>query len=118
MVPSGKGQNPPSSGTYKYNIQQIINLIGNSGGGKIVYLAKVPFTLNSSLIADIQEYNDVIIELVAANGNVFVGPDLFGHFQSNQTELAPDGIHPNGNGYKSMGSLWCKVISGGTCPIP
>ena len=117
LVPSGKGPNPPGPGTFKDNLQQIIDLLHNPAQGREVYLAKVPYTTNAASIPFILDYNIAIDELVTQNGLPDV-PDFFTHFQTSQLELAGDGLHPNGNGYKSMASLWCIEVSGGACPIP
>ena len=119
LVPSGKGLNPGDSGyagTYKDNLQQIINLLHNPAQGREIYLAKVPYTTNVASNSFVQDYNISINELVTSNSLTVTPPDLFTHFQANQQELRADGLHPNGQGYKSIASLWCIAISGGTCP--
>ena len=104
---SGLGMNPAPAGSYKANLQQMINLIKNSI--KTPYLAKVPFTLDAARIANILEYNQVIAELVAANGISAPPPDFYGWFQAHQDELA-DSLHPDGVGYQSMAALWLAVL--------
>jgi lysophospholipase L1-like esterase len=106
-TPSGLGMNPAPAGSYKANLQQMINLIKNSN--KTPYLAKVPFTLDAARIAKILEYNQVIDELVAANGISAPPPDYYGWFQAHQDELA-DSLHPDGVGYQSMAALWRNVL--------
>jgi len=121
LVPSGKGLNPNDPGypgSYKDNVQQVINLLHDPSQNREVYLAKVPYTTNGSSIAFIQDYNIVVDELVLSNGLTVTPPNLFTHFQGNQTELSSDGLHPNGTGYQSIASLWCIALSGGTCTTP
>jgi lysophospholipase L1-like esterase len=119
LVPSGKnGSNPPGPGTFKDNLQQIIDLLHNPAQGREVYLAKVPYTTRAASDPFILDYNIAIEELVTENSLPECVPDFYTHFQTKPTELNSDGLHPTGDGYKSMASLWCIEVSGGTCPIP
>jgi lysophospholipase L1-like esterase len=118
LVPSGKGPNPPGPGTFKDNLQQVIDLLHNPAQGREVYLAKVPYTTRAASDPFILDYNIAIEELVSENSLPESVPDFYTHFLANQTELRQDGLHPNGNGFKSMASLWCIEVSGGACPIP
>jgi acyl-CoA thioesterase-1 len=95
------GQVPPvTKSTYKNNMQTIISAV--VAAGKTPYLAKVPYTTNSSYsIPSIQAYNAAIDELVVANSIMVIPPDFYTWFLSNPTQLA-DTVHPNGTGYKSM----------------
>jgi lysophospholipase L1-like esterase len=97
-----------SKAGYKANMQAIITAIKN--GGKIPYLAKVPYTSDPlrNTVA-IQDYNAAIDELRDSNGISVVAPDFYTWFQSHQGEL-DDGIHPNGTGYQSMANLWFSAL--------
>ena len=97
----GKFANGPvSSATYKANMQAIISAIKNAG--RTPYLAKVPYS-SSPAVDDsrIQAYNAAIDQLVAENGISVTPPDFYNYFKANPGQLA-DGIHPNGQGYRSM----------------
>ncbi|MEX2493354.1 MAG: discoidin domain-containing protein [Nitrospirales bacterium] len=118
LVPSGAGQNPPNPGTFKDNLQKIINLVNNPALGREVYLAKVPFSKSLENNPAIQGYNQAINELVTANGIPVVPPDFYTHFETHQNELIDNVSHPNGLGFKSMSSLWCEAISAGACSAP
>lgn len=125
LVPSGQGLNPGDSGysgTFKANLQALIDLFRDSSNGRTVYLAKVSFLLSPprppSVITDLIAYNVAIDELVVSNGITVVPPDLFTFFQTNPSQLQADGIHPTGSGHKSVSTLWCVAITGGTCPAP
>ena len=125
-VPSGLGSNPPASGTYKYNMQQIIDAIVLAGMEPL--LAKVPIALgacgNPSICpryadpdseprnALIKEYNQVVDELVAANGISVTPPDFYTYFLENQTEIySLDNYHPNCIGCQSMADLWFTALT-------
>ncbi len=118
MVPSGQGSSTPGAGTFKANLQELIDLLHDPSNGRRVYLAKVMFNTSGSTQADLIAYNQAIDQLVASNGLGVAPPDLFTHFQTNQQELTGDGIHATGTGYKSISTLWCVAITGGTCPAP
>jgi lysophospholipase L1-like esterase len=129
-VPSGLGLNPGDpgyAGSYKDHMQQIVEAINNSGGQ--VALAKIPIALgdcNDPAICppypdpntgarslNIQQYNKVIDELVAAPANhiTITPPDFYSYFAAHyQTEYS-DNIHPNGIGYQSMASLWFQALT-------
>jgi lysophospholipase L1-like esterase len=55
-------------------------------------------------------YLDVIDSLTKAR-NLTPGPDLYGHFLSNPSELGPDGVHPANPGYASIQRLWAEVAA-------
>jgi lysophospholipase L1-like esterase len=134
-VPSGQGLNPGDSGytgSYKDNMQQIINQL--KAAGKHVVLAKVNVALadcadnvptdpgycppypNLSTGARnvlIQQYNTVVGELVAntANGITVTPPDFYNYFLTNYQTQYYDNIHPNGVGYQSMANLWFQALT-------
>ena len=121
LIPSGKGLSPGNSGyagTFKANLQSLIDLLYDPSQGRIVYLSKVMFNTLSFTLADLIDFNIVIDELAASNGLAVVPPDFFTHFQTNQQELRADGVHPTGVGYRSISTLWCEALTGGSCPTP
>ena len=111
-LPSGLGLQPGDSnysGTFKDNMQNIITLIIEAG--KVPYLAKVPYTTNADRdLNAIQEYNQVIDELVDSNHIGVVAPDFYCYFESHP-EFLDDGLHPNGLGYQAMAQLWSDVLT-------
>jgi lysophospholipase L1-like esterase len=111
-VPSGLGLEPGDAnypGTFKDNMQQIIDMI--KANGKIPYLAKVPkaFDARSFLNDTLQTYNMVIDELVAENNIGLVPPDFYCHFENHPEEM-DDTLHPNGLGYISMANIWFEAL--------
>jgi len=126
-VPSGLGLNPGDPGypgTFKDNMQRIINLI--RAAGKEVMIAKVGIGLGDGATTtspypdsnqgarslNIQQFNLVIDELVANPANTIsvVPPDFYDYFGANYSTEYYDNIHPNSTGYKSMARLWFQVI--------
>jgi lysophospholipase L1-like esterase len=117
-VPSGQGLLPGQAGylgSFKGNMQQIIDVIRNAG--KIPVLAKVLYRADvPSFDARIQQYNQVINELVTQNSlTVRTPPDFYTFFQTNPSQLG-DGLHPNGVGYQSMSLLWYDSLVGVVFP--
>ena len=132
-VPSGEGLNPGDSGyagSYKANMQQIINTL--KGAGKTVDLAKINVALadcadnvptdpgycapypNLSTGARnvlIQQYNIVVDELVSANGITVTPPDFYNYFLGTYQSQYSDNIHPNATGYQSMANLWFQALT-------
>jgi lysophospholipase L1-like esterase len=96
-------------GSYKDNMQTMISTI--VAAGKTPYLAKVPYTLNSTMNMLIQDYNRVVDELIFDNDIWVIPPDFYTYFQSNPGKLGSDGIHPNGAGYQSMADLWFTALT-------
>ena len=103
-------------GTYKYNMTKIIKDLKSSG--KFPLLGKVPFAKNASSSKDslIREYILVIEDLVAEHNIqkpfqpvLLTPPDFYTHFKNHQEELS-DNLHPNGDGYISMATLWCDAL--------
>jgi lysophospholipase L1-like esterase len=126
-IPSGLGLEPGQGGydgSYKANMQGIIDAV--LGAGKIPILAKVPITFGEcgsgcpqfpdpataeqNLL--IQEYNQVIDELVVANGLTVEGPDFYAVFAPLGMAEYDDFVHPNGEGYQRMAAEWFAVLSG------
>jgi len=114
-ISSGLGLQPddPSyPGTFKDNMQRIINAINNAG--KVAILAKAPVVLPVDDARDvmIQTYNLVIDELVANPANQIPSfpPDFHGYFATNYTTEYSDALHPNGLGYQSMATLWWQLL--------
>ena len=134
-VPSGKGLNPGDPGypgTYKDNMQQIIDAINNAG--KKACLAKPPIALGDSAdgakYADpdtgarsvlIKDYNDVINELKndPSNDITVTPPNFYNFFKGIDPATGNpryedqyfDNIHPNGEGYQSMADLWFDALT-------
>ena len=82
--------------------------------GKIPYLAKVPkvFGVYDYQNGYLQEYNQVIEELVIENNINVVPPDFYCFFGANSDQISADDIHPNGIGYQSMATIWFNTLMG------
>ena len=113
-TPSGLGLQPVVdsgyAGSFKDNMQRIIDAI--QGAGKIATLAKAPVALplDSQRNTNIQQFNLVIDELVAANNITVTPPDFHAYFATHYPTEYWDDIHPNGVGYQSMANLWVLAL--------
>jgi lysophospholipase L1-like esterase len=122
-TPSGQGLHPGDpgyAGTYKENMQQIINKIKDARAQPV--LAKVPYVKGSEEYRNtlIQQYNMVVDELIAGNSISVSPPDFYTHFQNHQdlihsinmfTDDYPDNIHPTHDGYQAMADLWFNMLT-------
>ncbi len=98
---------PVAPAVFKANLQKMITMI--RGAGKQVYLAKVPYSLDTGRNSVIQSYNVVIDQLVRENGIAVAPPNFYGYFSTHQNEFS-DELHPNGRGYQSMAGLWHAAL--------
>jgi len=132
QVPSGLGLQSGVAGydgTFKDNMQQMIDLI--TVAGKKPLLAKIPRTLgdteysapysepvdNGANNIYIQEYNQVIDELVEENNISVTPPDFYNKFKDTygtngdgNTDGYQDNLHPDGIGYNSMAEWWRDAL--------
>jgi lysophospholipase L1-like esterase len=134
-IPSGKGLNPGDPGypgTYKDNLQQIINAINSAG--KQVCVAKPPIalgdTVNGARYANpdtgarsvqIKEYNQVVDELAnnPSNHLTITPPNFYNYFKEVDPVIGnpryedqfTDNFHPNGIGYQSIAELWFEALT-------
>jgi lysophospholipase L1-like esterase len=139
-VPSGLSTDPPDPGSFKYNMQRIIDAIDPEGTGRIPVLAKVPMRFGDISSGSpytnpeshpknllIEDYNAVVDELKALNPmiEIMTGPPLesdnfFTYYRDLPrvdgipVEFA-DNLHPNGVGFQSMARLWCETLTGFSC---
>ena len=95
--------------TYKHYMSRIVDRI--QAAGHTPFLAKVPFIKDAPLARDllIQEYNQCIQELTSEKGLPGPPPDFYTAFKQNQG-LFFDEVHPNGNGYQEMATMWHDAI--------
>ena len=135
-VQSGVGPGPPAPGTFKYNMQQIIDIINPVVTGKIPILAKVPIRFGDTGASApytnpethpknllIEEYNTAIDELKSLNPMIKVmtglpqqSDNFFTYFRDlPRVDGLPiefyDNLHPNGSGYQSMADLWLETLT-------
>ena len=107
------------NGTYKQNMQLLVDKL--TARGKDVYVSLVPpvFTAANPLNATrnnlIREYN-AVIETELANIEAR-RPDVFDFFlnaSTNRFSLFADELHPNALGYVVLSKLWHNALTGDT----
>ncbi|NOY71325.1 MAG: hypothetical protein GXP14_02945, partial [Gammaproteobacteria bacterium] len=134
-TPSGSGCVPNEScyvGSYKQNMQDIVNALVASGKNVTVALPPPAFgastnglpyanPANSSRNALIREYAAVV---KGELNNISIGPDFYKCFldEENFYSLFADNLHPNGMGYNVIAELWNANLNGrfsvsDVCPI-
>ena len=96
--------------TFKEYMRSMI--IELQDAGKIPVLALVPFSLDMTVAEDllVQEYNQVISDLIDENNLIAEAPNFYTYFKNNTDELF-DGLHPNGQGYIKMADMWFDVLT-------
>ena len=133
-VPSGKGLTPAAPdypGTFKHNMQQIIDAV--QAAGKEIYLGKPPVMLANNSVDGppfdnidssntlIREYGAVLDELVVENDIALTATDFYELFDEIITSGPNidkpryeveyfDYLHPNGTGYQSIANLWYQKL--------
>ena len=102
---------PGYAGSFKQNMQRIIDLIRGSASNADILLAKVPPLLSpyDGGNALLLEYNQVVSELIQENGLGFAPPDFYCYFSGSPGQII-DRIHPGGAGYASMAGIWRNSI--------
>ena len=113
-VPSGLGLSPGNAGyvnSFKDRMQQIINAIVAAGKQPILARAPVWLPINGTQDQRQQQYNQVVLELVAANAISVTPPDFYAYFAATHPTEYDDHIHPNGVGYQSMADIWDQALS-------
>ncbi|MEM7293830.1 MAG: SGNH/GDSL hydrolase family protein, partial [Pseudomonadota bacterium] len=124
-TPSGLGCTTGCGGTYKDNMQNIVDAA--NAMGKSVVVARVPPVFGSfsgpEIFTDpsvqlqnsfIQEYNQVIATELTG---IQVGPDLYNAFFTggeHRADLYSDGLHPNALGYRVIASEWANYFEPGS----
>ncbi len=114
--PSGLGLNPGDpgyAGSFKDYMQQIIDVVMAAGKSPALALPPPIEPVGSSNDLRVQQYHQVIAELVADPSNEITvpPPDLHTYFSTRiPTHYIPDAIHPNGLGYQSIADLWLNAL--------
>lgn len=98
---------PVTPETFGRQMQAIIDQV--RAAGKVPVLARIPYTKAAGKDSAIQALNGVIDRLTTENG-LTPGPDLYNWFKAHPDELAPDGIHPEYVGSKSISRLWLEAL--------
>ena len=123
-TPSGLGLGPSDAGydgTFKDNMQQIIDAIQATGAQVVLSRvnpalgdssngAQYPNPETGARTVNIIEFNLVVGELETENNLSIIGPDFFDFFLQNFSTEYFDNIHPNGAGYESMADLWADQL--------
>lgn len=98
---------PITPADFARQMQALIDRI--RAAGKEPVIARIPYTTAPGKDGPIQALNAVIDRLTADNG-LTPGPDLYRWFKAHPEELAPDGIHPEYVGSKSIARLWLAAL--------
>jgi lysophospholipase L1-like esterase len=87
--------------TFRAQYQAILNRIHVLAPGALIVVEHMPWVYNPTLMAtrsDQADYRDVIKDLAAANGAVYVGQEWPFRGDDLNKQNMPDGVHKNANG--------------------
>jgi lysophospholipase L1-like esterase len=75
--------------------------------GKTPIIPTIPWGRTAELRANVPVLNQQIANLRAEIPAIVAGPDLYAYFNTHQSLISPDGIHPTyDNGYAAMRQQW------------
>ena len=76
--------------------------------GRVPVIPHVPWARGASLQANAPALNAKIDTLCAENPSIILGPDLYGYFNSNQSLIGTDNLHPTNAGYQAYRNYWAQ----------
>ena len=76
--------------------------------GRVPVIPHVPWARNASIQSNAPTLNAKIDALCASNSNIILGPDLYGYFNSNQSLISSDNLHPTTAGFQSYRNYWAQ----------
>jgi lysophospholipase L1-like esterase len=97
--------NTSSTGTFKTNMQAMINLL--LANGRMPVIPHISYASDGNH-NNIPLFNAVIDQLVATN-HILAGPDCYTFFKANTNQLS-DGLHPTDAGMRSYNLLWAQAM--------
>jgi lysophospholipase L1-like esterase len=85
---------------YSTMVQAVI------AAGKIPVIPTIPASRTSNVQSCGPGFNSKIQQLYAAFPQIIHGPDLWGYFTANPSQISSDNLHPNAAGYAGMRQVW------------
>lgn len=97
--------------SYKASMQKIIDTV--SAANKQIHIAKPPKMTGPEAANNVrlEQYNQVIDELLSENGIAATQPDFYCYFSFFPQQLS-DNLHPNNEGYIAMARIWSNIFLG------
>ena len=77
--------------------------------GRVPIIPHVPWARNGNIQANAPALNAKIDALCASNPSIILGPDLYGYFNSNQSLISSDNLHPTSPaGFQAYRAYWAN----------
>jgi lysophospholipase L1-like esterase len=97
---------------YKANMQTIIDILKNEGFKHVILNQLIYKPGGLSQLPLIQQYNTVLVDLVAENSGFVLLGDTQAYAATEAISGVGfyDGAHPNNTGYQKIGELWADAI--------
>ncbi|HEX4214541.1 MAG TPA: cellulase family glycosylhydrolase [Candidatus Dormibacteraeota bacterium] len=114
-----------SASTFTSNLNAIRS--GVEADGKTLALSTIPWGTDGGLANDSPStsgtLNNAIESFYTAHPEVLKGPDLYSFYDTHQSEIGSDGIHPTAQGQSDWRAQWAKALvadfySGASNPTP
>jgi len=99
-------QVPPT--TFHDNYVTMIQAI--LAAGKVPVIPHIPWGCTTTIQANVPGLNQQIDALYAAYPQIVHGPDLWSFFQTNQSFISSDCVHPTAQGYYAMRKQWANAM--------
>lgn len=94
--------------SYEANLRALIEAVVEAG--RVPILARIPYA-SGGAHETLPEFNEVVDRLTEEY-ELPCGPDLYGWFAANPSELGDDGVHPAPRGQRSLHALWAEAVMG------
>jgi lysophospholipase L1-like esterase len=100
--------NQAGTATFYKNMETMVKAVINAG--KIPVVPKIPWARLTDIQTYAPSYNAQIDALYTAYPQIIKGPDLWTYFQSNQSYISSDNVHPTADGFNAMRQQWANAM--------
>ena len=110
------GGDPTVAQTFYANYAAMIQLV--LAAGKIPVVPTIPWARTDNVKANGPVLNQQIQSLYANFPQIVRGPDLWSYFQSNQSLISADNLHPTPAGYVGFRTQWAAAMTAAVYSAP
>lgn len=102
---SASAGDPTIATPYHDNMAAMVKAV--LAAGKVPVVPTIPWGRTASLKTNVPVLNNVIAQLRTEFPQIVAGPDLYAFYNSNQSLISSDGVHPSWNaGYAALRQVW------------
>jgi lysophospholipase L1-like esterase len=110
------GGDPASAQAFYDTYATMINLVLASG--RVPIVPTIPWARTANVMANGPVLNQQIQALYTRFPQVVRGPDLWSYFQSNQSLISADNLHPAPAGYVALRGQWAAAMTAAVYQAP